>query len=280
MLALEWKGYGTRSPDYPAPKVVATEGQPDPAVADVYIFRRAEGRDAILEDLLVYSAQDNGGAHIPVFVDTVFRDQVLKEAGEDPVLAATVTALGPTEGGGTGLFRQAATKADPNPRLFVLTTKQVIEFDIHPLNWGPVQDLEHAILLDDFTPEEMLAEEEEEEEASKEVEEEAPEPLPPPDEDEMARRRMERLRGQIGESHISKNLMAPSASGPVLSFKVKHSMPPSEVHFESRNEADLTLHFSSGAICLRFYSDSSREFWRKALAYALTRNDGNWARAF
>ncbi|CAK8989134.1 unnamed protein product [Durusdinium trenchii] len=96
-----------------------------------------------------------------------------------------------------------------------------------------------------------------------------------PLQEDMALRHLQRMGGQ--------QLALVKESGslrPALTLSKKYSLPPSEIHFETRNEADLTLHFSGGAVCIRFFTDSSRELWRRGLAYVLTKSEKGWERQY
>eukprot|EP00913_Durusdinium_trenchii_P001956 g1809.t1 len=215
---------------------------------EVYLFCRPDRSAAIAESLRA-AAQAAGGrdAPPPVLTDPAFREAVLAQSGEEQVLDATVAVLGPAPR--RGLFA-AEAKAHTTPRLFVLTVSSVLElwwemdeeFAINSSAWAPVSKLDPA-MFEDFTPADL-------EEAEQEQEEDV---LPPPSE------------APPGTEWICKG---PSFFGVM------------RIHFETRNEADLTLHFSGGAVCIRFFTDSSRELWRRGLAYVLTKSEKGWERQY
>eukprot|EP00439_Symbiodinium_sp_Y106_P032162 s3992_g3.t2 len=135
-------------------------------------------------------------------------------------------------------------------------------------SWHPPSELDPAI-FDDFLPDDLNEVEGEGEEL------EAEEVFPPPSDEEMALRHLDRLSAASGK------VRPPPQTGPgrpVLTLAKTYKLPASEIHFESRSEADLTLHFSSGAFCIRFFTDSSREVWRRGLAYTLIRGEKGWER--
>lgn len=256
ILALEWEGVGKSQYETTSPEANSK------IQCEVYLFCRPDRSAAIAESLRA-AAQAAGGrdAPPPVLTDPAFREAVLAQSGEEQVLDATVAVLGPAPR--LGLFA-AEAKAHTTPRLFVLTVSSVLEFAINSSAWAPVSKLDPA-MFEDFTPADL-------EEAEQEQEEDV---LPPPSEEDMALRHLQRMGGQ--------QLALVKESGslrPALTLSKKYSLPPSEIHFETRNEADLTLHFSGGAVCIRFFTDSSRELWRRGLAYVLTKSEKGWERQY
>jgi len=262
ILAVEWQGAGKRLSDAGE----SSPGSGQEIQYEVYLFHLADRRDVMADCLRAYAAsKDVKGEGPPVLTDPSFRNIVIGQTKEEQMLAATVTTLGPTPR--VGLFA-AEQKADHRPRLFVLTKASVLEFAINSSSWHPPSELDPAI-FDDFLPDDLNEVEGEGEEL------EAEEVFPPPSDEEMALRHLDRLSAASGK------VRPPPQTGPgrpVLTLAKTYKLPASEIHFESRSEADLTLHFSSGAFCIRFFTDSSREVWRRGLAYTLIRGEKGWER--
>jgi len=254
IMALEWEGPG-----------IGGEGSPNKIQSEVYLFHRQERCAVVAESLRAASAAVEGAVAatgVPLLMDPAFRNLVLAQTQEEQILATTVAVHGPQAR--QGLFA-SEQKADPTPRFFVLTAASVLEFEIKSSAWSPSKELDLGAIFDDFTPGDLEEVEEEEEEED--------DVLPLPAEEDMALRHLRRLCG----SQLSVP-EGPSSSRPVLGLVKKYALPPSEISFETRNEADLTLQFSSGALCIRFFTDSSRELWRRGLAYALVKSEKGWSR--
>mmetsp|Transcript_50759 Transcript_50759/g.153684 ORF Transcript_50759/g.153684 Transcript_50759/m.153684 type:complete len:95 (-) Transcript_50759:210-494(-) len=73
---------------------------------------------------------------------------------------------------------------------------------------------------------------------------------------------------------VDKSLMSQ-----VLSLHKKYELPPKSVTFEPGAEADLTIACGGGTCGIRFYDDSAREHWRRALAYILMKTEKTWTRS-
>lgn len=254
ILAVEWQGRGKGQDLVSSPSDNKLQ-------SEVYLFHRPDRCAILAETLRAAAAQGEAGMAVPILRDPAFRNLVLAQIQEEQVLATTVAVHGPQPR--QGLFT-SEQKADPTPRLFVLSAASVLEFEIKSSAWAPIKELDPAI-FDDFTPADL-------EEAAEEEEEDL---LPAPSEEDMALRHLLRLCG----SQLPVPEGAPDGtSRPVLSLVKKYALPPSEITFETRNEADLSLQFSSGALCIRFFTDSSREIWRRGLAYALVKSEKGWSR--
>lgn len=230
ILAVEWQGAGKGQDLVSSPSDNKIQ-------SEVYLFHRPDRCTTLAETLRAAAAQGEAGA-VPILMDPAFRNLVLAQTQEEQVLAITVAVHGPKPR--QGLFT-SEQKADPTPRLFVLTAASVLEFDIKSSAWAPIKELDPAI-FDDFTPADL-------EEAAEEEEEDV---LPAPSEEDMALRHLLRLCG----SQLPVPEGAPDGtSRPVLSLVKKYALPPTEISFETRNEADLSLQFSSGALCIRQWAE-------------------------
>eukprot|EP00931_Biecheleriopsis_adriatica_P073141 TRINITY_DN47486_c0_g1_i1.p1 TRINITY_DN47486_c0_g1~~TRINITY_DN47486_c0_g1_i1.p1 ORF type:complete len:1808 (+),score=359.26 TRINITY_DN47486_c0_g1_i1:717-5426(+) len=278
IFAIEWTGMGTRG------MTETDEGSdPDPygIYSEVYLCQ-GMGRDMMTERLNAYSrARSDSVEGCPVMVDPVFRNAVLAHVeSKESVLAATVATLGPTPA--KGLFASGAMVADQTPHFFVLTTKKVLEFAINAGDWQP-GEMDHSLLPEDFHPEDLQETEEVVEEANEDEDEEQTQlNTDTLDDEELTRRHIQRLLAAVGKTAApqKKNDEKKGDHMPVLTLTNTYTLPPSEIHFETRNEADLTLIFGGPARCIRFYTDTFRENWRRALAYILTKLDSAWERKY
>eukprot|EP00435_Cladocopium_sp_Y103_P061672 s376_g23.t1 len=224
ILAVEWQGPGKGQ------DLVSSPSDSSKIQSEVYLFHRPDRCTALAEILRAAAAQGEAGMAVPILMDPAFRNLVLAQTQEEQMLATTVAVHGPKPR--QGLFT-SEQKADPTPRLFVLTAASVLEtcrlslissqvagLDVFlgavVCAWAPIKELDPTI-FDDFTPADL-------EEAAEEEEEE--DVLPAPSEDYMALRHLLRLCG----SQLPVPEGAPDGSSrPVLSLVKKYALPPSPV---------------------------------------------------
>lgn len=241
---------------------------------DVFVFHRRDARDVCLESLRRQSGTSRA-TRAAIVNDPGIRQEVLKHVGDpSEVLAATMAR------NTTGVIDRSVRAP---MRFFVLTMKVVLEFGL-ALNKWQVPD-ESTVCFDDtddFKPPDLVKRKDKRKviAATSQVgngagDAGAESVVPPgPSEGERLRQHMERL-GDIQRRQAQASDRPPSQ---VLTLLKKYELPPTMVSFETGAEADLSLNFKGSSVTIRFYDDSGREFWRRALAYYLTRSNTAWER--
>jgi len=198
----------------------------------------------------VHIAKDKG------ICNEVLNHERIKDATGTSVLAVNIALAKPSSLLG---FDVAGGNAY-EPKLFVLTQKHVVVFQLNLLNWqpqraNPGEDFE----IDDFRPQDLF---------------------PPP---------QAYAGATVARKNTSNTAMLPPAaatpqpapSKPVLTAEstVYDVSSIKSVTFETSAEADLSLMTGKGDLKIRFYDDSAREHWRRALAYILLQTQKKWSRS-
>jgi len=222
---------------------------------NLLIFPRVTARDECINILRMHSGID-AQTRAPIEKDSGIRQEVLNaiqdQKGE--VLAVNVALAKPND-----LLSLATGGSNFEPKVFVLNEKRVVVFQLNLLNWqpqraNPGEDFE----IDDFRPQALFP---------------APQPY---------------AGATLARQNAGDPVMLPPAiaaqksapSKPVLSVESTHDLSSiSSVTFETSAEADLSLVTADGGLKIRFYDDSAREHWRRALAYILLNKSKKWKRS-
>merc|ERR1712086_418412 len=145
-------------------------------------------------------------------------------------------------------------------RMFVLTDEKVIEFRLSISEWAAPDDGADQSGELSFLPQEVAA-------------------------DVKAVPGGDRVPVQPGGGAAKKDEKGAEgeSAGPAGVFVMENEfkLPPKEITFDDTSEApDLILNFPRGGeVTIRFYDDTGREDWRRALAYYLaTKADTSWSR--
>lgn len=258
MLAIEWKSKEKKDA---SGRWAATPGT---SSYHVFVCHRARDREVFVNILQSYSAMSRQD-RVSVINDPGIREEVLRKAGESKVLMATfATQIG-----------------DDRPRLYVLTMKEVFEFSVNLGNWKVPHDSDVFIDHDDF---QLGGDNEDDEDAEVQGASgtaSGTAATTPGGGGEVQggndhlRKHMERL-GTVQTRPPSSPSKAETS---VLSVNGNWNLSPTEIHFETGPEADLTLH-TGGVIKIHFHDDTTRELWRRALAFYLTESGAaSWGRA-
>lgn len=134
------------------------------------------------------------------------------------------------------------------PFMFVLTLKKVLVFSLDLNSWQAMPDFTEDIDIEDFRPKD----------------------LDPPQEDVSLQEGGDGGEDPAQGKEKEKTIKPPKTN--VLRYDSHHDLPPKEVIFKTSPEADLVIKFKSGYVMdIRFFDDTEREHWRRALAYCLFR---------
>jgi len=229
----------------------------DPS-CNLLIFPRVTARDECINVLRMHSGSD-ALSRAPIEKDKGIRNEVLNQSPINDPTGASVLAVNVALARPSGFLTGSNTF---EPKLFVLTRKHVVVFTINLLNWQPQranrgEDFE----IDDFRPQDLFP--------------------PPP---AYAGATATAARQNAGNTAMLLPAAAaskPAPSKPVLTAEsTSHDVSGiRSVTFETSAEADLSLVTGKGDLRIRFYDDSAREHWRRALAYILLRNPRKWKRS-
>jgi len=222
-------------------------GSSPSTMCELYAFERTEDRD-IFADMVKnnYSSFDSDLSVVPY--DSALREEVRKYTGKDPVLVASVTVKGERE-----------------LKLYVLTIKEMLEFNINPagIQFPPDSDLVNSD-YDFFNPAiESLDENGEVVRASG-----------------VASNAMMPMVSDFNSKGVQLISSRSSRGSAVLAAPRRESLKDiQEIVFETDGNPDLLVKFKKGTVMnLRFFVDSGRDKWRRALAFHIARK-GAWHRS-
>jgi len=244
------------------PSAQALQDSPKDCV--LLIFPRVTARDECINVLRMHSGHDHK-TRAPIEKDKGIRDEVLhhNKINDDTglsVLAVNVALAKPS----TLLGFDVAGGTTFEPKLFVLTKSYIVVFKLNLLNWqpqrpNPGEDFE----IDDFRPSDLFP--------------------PPPG-----------YAGATVNRQTINNTAMLAAAVAADAQKLRQALKPvltedstaydvsgiKSVTFETSAEADLSLMIGTRDLKIRFYDDSARETWRRALAYILwTKKGKTWKRS-
>lgn len=240
----------------------------------IFIFRRQSVREVALNRLRTLSAtkqrlaamdeseEENkfGWEVCKVINDSGFRNDVKEVTGQEEILALTVgkpVFLG--NWGGKPQDQDVKDRTIGQSKMFVLTMQKIYSFSINLAVWQPQDDEENTLDEGVFNPMLSIKSHEDEamaisdnhgEEPDIQTSKKAPRHIPKPD---------------------TKN------PNPVLKKDKEWPLPPKEVVFETE-ECDMSICCRSDYCSIRFFDDTAREEWRKALAYYLAETQTSWER--
>merc|ERR1712139_102647 len=154
------------------------------------------------------------------------------------------------------------------PRMFVLTDGGVIEFAIDMWAWSCPEDHKMEAEEMNFMPQDIVPF----------VAEDPGGDRPTTGSAVSQDKHAKRIQGKAGSK---KDAEEEEDTGPQL-FKEYDSkkFPLKEITFDVTGEQpDLLLSFARGGdMNIRFFDDTQREEWRRALAYYLSKGDSTWTR--
>jgi len=228
-----------RSSDKAGGKQAADDPAPNNSQSDVLVFQGSQARNPFINVLRWLSAV-TVEHRAPIINDPGLCREVLEhpevnDPSGESVLAASVALadrrISMLDWGGKG---------PKEPHLFVLTLSKVVVFNISLGAWFPQQCSQQLEMdMEDFRPKDLYmdAAENGAGEATK-----------------------------VPQTECWKALKKTS----VLQYSSRCVLPPQEVVFRNSAEADLMITGKhDNVIDIRFYDDTEREHWRRALAYIL-----------
>eukprot|EP00928_Gymnodinium_smaydae_P067752 TRINITY_DN5075_c2_g1_i1.p1 TRINITY_DN5075_c2_g1~~TRINITY_DN5075_c2_g1_i1.p1 ORF type:complete len:1545 (-),score=431.35 TRINITY_DN5075_c2_g1_i1:77-4177(-) len=276
-IATCYRCYGahTMALEFKAGKEIKKQDNTGHSPHELLMFHHASDLETCLECL---SRCGGSGRRVQVINDPAIRAEVLAKAGDAEILAACVA---------TRLPSSTAPASGPasDPCLFVMTMKSILQFSVNMQSWfAPDEDTDIYFDPDDPSPSGSGQTEGSTTKAA------AGHPgaaaattavaVPgegTPSKVGQLKAHMQRQQQNIEPVRRPKASKDKKASS-VLSLVTEKALPPSEVVFETSQEAVLLLKAGGEELRIRFYDDAGREQWRRALTQYLSKHDSSWER--